>query len=46
MKVAFFQRFLERAGLPADVSLVEVVAAVQAIPYGRPRERTPAGVLD
>jgi hypothetical protein len=45
VRVPFFERFLQRAGLPADVSLADVVAAVQAIPYGRPRERTPAGVL-
>ncbi|MGH3392422.1 MAG: hypothetical protein ACRDOO_26430 [Actinomadura sp.] len=40
-----FGRFLERAGLSADAGLEEVVAAVQAIPYGRPRDRTAAGVL-
>ena len=40
-----FERFLRRAELPADAGLAEVIAAVQAIPYGRPRERTPAGVL-
>lgn len=45
VKVPFFERFARRAGLAADASLAEVVAAVQAIPYGRPRERTPAGVL-
>ncbi|SNS54371.1 hypothetical protein SAMN05443665_1005269 [Actinomadura meyerae] len=40
-----FERFLERAGLPADAGLGDVVAGVQAIRYGRPRERTAAGVL-
>jgi hypothetical protein len=40
-----FERFLERANLPADVSPREVVDTVQAIPYGRPTWRTPAGVL-
>ncbi|MFA1544454.1 hypothetical protein [Actinomadura monticuli] len=45
MEVPLFERFLERAGLPADSGLHDVVAAVQAIPYGRPRDRTVAGVL-
>lgn len=45
MKVPLPGRFLERAGLSADAGLEEVVAAVQAIPYGRPRDRTLAGVL-
>lgn len=45
MKVSLFERFLERAGLAADAGLEEVVAAVQAIPYGRPCDRTAAGVL-
>ena len=40
-----FRRFLERTGLPADPGLEQVVAAVQFIPYGRPRDRTAAGVL-
>jgi hypothetical protein len=44
-KVPLFGRFTERAGLPAEAGLPDVVAAVQAIPYGRPRERTPDGVL-
>jgi hypothetical protein len=45
MKVSLFRRFLERTGLPADIGLEQVVAAVQAIPYGRSRDRTAAGVL-
>jgi hypothetical protein len=45
MRVALFGQFHERAALPADAGPQEVVAAVQAIPYGRPRERTPAGVV-
>jgi hypothetical protein len=40
-----FERFLDRAGLPAHVSPRDVVNAVHMIPYGRPRLRTPAGVL-
>jgi hypothetical protein len=40
-----FERFLERANLPAHVSPRDVVNAVQAIPYGRPTSRTPQGVL-
>lgn len=45
MKVPLFRQFLERTGLPADTGLEQVVTAVQAIPYGRPRNRTPDGVL-
>jgi hypothetical protein len=40
-----FARFATRAGLPGDASLCQVVDAVQAIPYGRPRARTPEGVI-
>jgi len=45
MRVPLSGRFLQRAGLPADASLQEIVAAVQAIPYGRPSDRTADGVL-
>jgi hypothetical protein len=45
MRVSLSGRFLQRAGLPADAGLEEVVAAVQAIPYGRPGDRTAGGVL-
>jgi hypothetical protein len=45
MKVPLFERFLERAGLSSDAGVQDVVTAVQAIPYGRPRDRTTAGVL-
>jgi hypothetical protein len=45
MRVPLSGRFLRRAGLPAEAGLEEVVAAVQAIPYGRPGERTAGGVL-
>lgn len=45
MGVSLFTRFVERAGLTGDACLEEVVAAVQAIPYGRPSDRTVAGVL-
>ncbi|WP_149261358.1 arylamine N-acetyltransferase [Actinomadura sp. K4S16] len=37
--------FLQRAGLPADARLEDVVRAVQRIRYGRPRDRSPEGVL-
>lgn len=40
-----FTRFAAQAGLPGDASLRQVVAAVQAIPYGRPETRTAAGVI-
>jgi hypothetical protein len=40
-----FERFLDRAKLPADVTPRDVVNAIQAIPYGRPTSRTPQGVL-
>jgi hypothetical protein len=45
MSVSLSGRFLQRAGLPADARLEEVVAAVQAIPYGRPGDRSADGVL-
>ena len=45
MRVPLSVRFLQRAGLPADAGLEDVVAAVQAIPYGRPGDRTAVGVL-
>lgn len=38
-------RFLSRAGLNDNPSLWEVVEAVRAIPYARPSDRTPAGVV-
>jgi hypothetical protein len=37
--------FVTQAGLPGDASLRQVVNAVQAIPYGRPGERTAEGVM-
>lgn len=43
--VSLFEGFQQRAGLPTDASPAKVIAAVQAIPYGRPGDRTPAGVL-
>lgn len=43
--MSLFNRFLERTGLSAVADLEQVVAAVQAIPYGRPSDRTAAGVL-
>ena len=44
MNGPLFARFVTRAGLPGDASLRQVVNAVQAIPYGRPRLRTAEGV--
>lgn len=41
-----FERFATQAGLGPDPDLVGVVEAVRAIPYRRPVERTPAGVVD
>jgi hypothetical protein len=38
------RRFLERAGLPDGASVARVIGSVQAIPYGRPADRTAAGV--
>jgi hypothetical protein len=43
---SLFARFATRAGLPDDASLCQVVNAVHAIPYGRPRSRTAEGVID
>lgn len=40
-----FEQFLDRAKLPAHVTLRAVVDAVQSIPYGRPTSRTPVGVV-
>jgi hypothetical protein len=38
-------RFTARTALPGDAWLCQVVNAVQAIPYGRPRSRTAGGVI-
>jgi hypothetical protein len=43
---SLFARFANRAGLPADASLCQVVNAVHVIPYGRPGSRTAEGVID
>lgn len=40
------RRFCDRAGLGQNPSLPELVNAVKEIPYGRPSERTPAGVVE
>ena len=45
MNGPLFARFVTRAGLPGDASLRQVVNAVQAVPYGRPRVRTAEGVI-
>ncbi|MFD1367736.1 hypothetical protein [Actinoplanes sichuanensis] len=37
--------FSERTGLGEDAAMVDVVAAVHAMPYARPSERTPLGAL-
>lgn len=39
-------RFLARAGLPGEPSLWDIVEAVRAMPYGRPSDRSPAGVVE
>ena len=45
MNGSLFARFATRAGLAGDASLCQVVNAVHAIPYGRPRSRTAEGVI-
>ena len=45
MSRSLFTEFAARAGLPSDASLRQAVDAAQAIPYGRPRSRTPEGVI-
>jgi hypothetical protein len=40
-----FDQFAARARLPDSASLLQIVNAVQAIPYGRPVSRTTQGVL-
>ncbi|MGH3328666.1 MAG: hypothetical protein ACRDPT_12865 [Streptomycetales bacterium] len=40
-----FARFVAIAGPAASAGPAQTVNAVKAIPYGRPAERTPAGVL-
>jgi hypothetical protein len=42
---SLFARLAIRAGLPGDATVRQMVNAVQAIPYGRPRSRTPDGVI-
>ena len=42
---SLFAGFAARAGLTGNASLGDVVAAIHAIPYGRPASRTPDGVL-
>jgi hypothetical protein len=39
------ERFVARAGLGDQPSLWEIVEAIREIPYGRPSERTPEGVV-
>ena len=39
-------RFLARSGLPGEPSLWDIVEAVRAIPFGRPSDRSPAGVVE
>ena len=45
MNGPLFARFVTRVGSPGDASLCQVVSAVQAVPYGRPRVRTAEGVI-
>lgn len=45
MTEPLFRQFAAKAGLPAAPSVRQVVAAAQAIPYGRPTSRTPEGVI-
>jgi hypothetical protein len=45
MRVLWLE-FARRAGLDEDARLSDVVEAIRHIPYGRPTDRTPAGVLD
>jgi hypothetical protein len=40
-----FERFAARARLGPEPDLIDVVEAIRAIPYRRPTERTPAGVI-
>jgi hypothetical protein len=37
--------FADKAGVGDSPTLVDLVEAVRAVPYGRPRDRTPAGVV-
>ncbi|HUY52588.1 MAG TPA: hypothetical protein VMV92_43950 [Streptosporangiaceae bacterium] len=45
MSGSLFARFAARAGLPGDASPQQVVNAVQAVAYGRPRSPAPEGVI-
>ena len=45
MSTTLFPGFAARAGLASDASLGQVVAAAQAMPYGRPVSRTPEGAV-
>ncbi len=44
-RVDLKRRFVARAGLSEEPSLAEVVNAVKEIPYGRPSDRSAAGVV-
>jgi hypothetical protein len=39
-------RFLARAGLSGEPSLWDLVEAVRAVPFGRPADLSPAGVIE
>jgi hypothetical protein len=41
-----YARFAARAGLAEDAPYARVIEAVHAIPFGRPAERTPDGVIE
>jgi hypothetical protein len=40
-----FEQFAARAGLSREPDLTDVVEAIRALPYRRPADRTPAGVV-
>ena len=40
-----FAHFAARAGLGPEPDLIDVVEAIRAMPYRRPNDRTPAGVV-
>jgi hypothetical protein len=42
---ALWAEFARRAGLDDDAGLRDVVEGIRNIPYGRPTDRTPAGVV-
>ena len=45
MDTNLYDRFIQRAGLGPDPTLVELVEAIRAIPHARPRERSGEAVV-